>query len=376
MATRKCPICNSLKIDFLYKNTLSKIDNFIDLSYSIGVCKKCGMVFAHHLPNKNTYKNHYQNYQKHDTSTYIRDNTSQISINLLKDYIPKNSKILDVGCSNGYGINLLKKEGYKNVIGIEPSPAAKEIAKSLYNIDIQTGFFDKTINIKEIDLFIFSSVIEHISDIKDFLEPLLNSKNNSFVFIAAPNANEFDKITKKEIFGEFSCEHINYFDINSLNNLMLKFSYLPIFTLPITYSNGLKDILALYKKEKIKNKKIQTSFETKENIKKYIEDCQKELDSNLSVFDNHKEIIIYGAGSHTLKFLTFIEKRVKIKYLLEENKNLIGKKIDNYSIFPLEIIKEENVPIFLSTRNFISQMKEKILKINKESKILYFSTYL
>lgn len=92
----------------------------------------------------------------------------------LKFNIPKNAKILDIGCNYGSLINNLYNLGYKNISGSDINQNAvvagkknyKEISSNLYiQKDNTLPFFDESF-----DIILMFDVIEHISDIKNFLK--------------------------------------------------------------------------------------------------------------------------------------------------------------------------------------------------------------
>ncbi|MBU1017219.1 class I SAM-dependent methyltransferase [Patescibacteria group bacterium] len=89
-----------------------------------------------------------------------------IIINLIKKMgVANNAKILEIGCSSGPLINLLKHNGFTNNYGIDISVDAINLCKKrdLNNVAIMDGaktqFEDR-----EFDIIIASDVLEHIKD--------------------------------------------------------------------------------------------------------------------------------------------------------------------------------------------------------------------
>jgi len=92
----------------------------------------------------------------------------------LKFKLPKTSKILDIGCNYGSLINHLFKKGYKNVYGIDINKEAINEGKKAYppiksRIIVYNG---KKIpfKIESFDVVLMFDVIEHIPNIKGFME--------------------------------------------------------------------------------------------------------------------------------------------------------------------------------------------------------------
>ena len=88
---------------------------------------------------------------------------------LLEDF-PKDSEILDVGCSGGVLLKELKKEGFRNIIGIDISEKAIDLCKKngLKNLYVMDGGDLKFRN--KFDLIIASDVLEHIENDKKVVE--------------------------------------------------------------------------------------------------------------------------------------------------------------------------------------------------------------
>jgi len=138
-------------------------------------------------------------------------------------FISKNAEILDIGSSTGKLLSFIKTKGYQNLLGIEPAPECKIIAKKNYGITITTSTLGNFKTKKKYDLIIFSQVLEHLSDLRSAIidaQMLLN--DNGMIFIGIPDAENFYK-DFNEPFGEFSTEHINFFTKKSLSFLMSGF---------------------------------------------------------------------------------------------------------------------------------------------------------
>ena len=75
-----------------------------------------------------------------------------ITINILKENIPEDGFIVDVGCASGNTLSALYKHGFKNLFGIDASKDMLEIAcKKLVEIDRDFPnrlFHSKTQNIR------------------------------------------------------------------------------------------------------------------------------------------------------------------------------------------------------------------------------------
>lgn len=127
---------------------------------------------------------------------------------LQKYNIPKNAKILDVGCGIGSLIKILEKWGFNNVHGVEINETLVQLARQKYNIkNIFTYNEFKNIH-EKYDLILSYTVAEHVDEITEFIDFKLNHlKDDGILFIYAPNYHKpkmylniiIDKIKKKKI---------------------------------------------------------------------------------------------------------------------------------------------------------------------------------
>ncbi|OGI20888.1 MAG: hypothetical protein A2287_06125 [Candidatus Melainabacteria bacterium RIFOXYA12_FULL_32_12] len=101
----------------------------------------------------------------------------------------RNIAILDVGCGFGYKIKLLKKFGFKNILGIEKNQfLVKKCQDNRLNV-IGVEDFRENYQNKKFDLIVMSHIIEHFQyeDLKEFLEFYLDFlEDNGHLLILSP----------------------------------------------------------------------------------------------------------------------------------------------------------------------------------------------
>ena len=78
--------------------------------------------------------------------------------------VPKDARILEVGCNIGNQLILLQQMGYRNLFGIEVQPYALELARSrTRNIGLSQGSVFRIPESRPFDLVFTSRVLIHIS---------------------------------------------------------------------------------------------------------------------------------------------------------------------------------------------------------------------
>jgi 2-polyprenyl-3-methyl-5-hydroxy-6-metoxy-1,4-benzoquinol methylase len=108
-------------------------------------------------------------------------------------FLKPEDKILEIGCGDGFFIKLCKKNNINNITGLElNTAAAAKAAKdglSVFNETIQQYSLQ---HIEAYDAVCNFQVLEHIADIKSFIESSLQVlKKGGRLIIAVPNNNPY-----------------------------------------------------------------------------------------------------------------------------------------------------------------------------------------
>ena len=215
--------------------------------------------------------------------------------------------------------------------------------------------------------------MEHIIDLKiEIKECLKYLKEDGKIYIGVPNLArlfEYDN----ELFQAFSTEHINYFNLKTLEILMSKLG----FSLLESQEGIGVSIQTIWRKENKVVQKVRDD-ESEKLIFKYINNSNKLVDKikrRLNEVDFSKGCYIWGAGTHTaMIFQIFSANKFNIKGIIDFNKNYIGKKIIDINIsFPCKKL-EKKYPIIISSQYSQNEIEDYIknkLKLENEIIKLY-----
>jgi GT2 family glycosyltransferase/2-polyprenyl-3-methyl-5-hydroxy-6-metoxy-1,4-benzoquinol methylase len=172
-----------LPIPTYYGDEISYVNGF---KYAYQICiatlksqlQKKGLFYDRKFDTKNESKNLYVN----------KENFYSTHSEILKK-IEKNSKILDIGCNDGYISNLLKTKKNCYVVGVDKKTDANNLnLDNFINHDLNTGLPE--IDYKKFDYIILLDVIEHLNDPEGFIDQLkkkISDNENIKIIISTPN---------------------------------------------------------------------------------------------------------------------------------------------------------------------------------------------
>lgn len=382
---RKCPICGGSTGEILYKQKFILTENSIlPPQYDLVYCIDCGFVFADTSASQEDYNIYYSEFSKYEDSTIatggffraediMRQERTAADLSL---FIKRTDKILDIGCANGGLLYALKKLGYKNLLGIDPSIKCIENITALGISAIEGGLFsdnfkkDKWVE-EKFDCIILSHVLEHIYDldlaVKNCLE-LLNDRG--ILYIEVPNATCYSNYYIVPNY-YFDCEHINHFSINSFNNLLKKlgFELLHEINKELIVSEDKKypALGLIYSKATniVTNYEFKKENEVKNEILAYIKKSMDDLRFNIidQLYLSQEKIIVWGAGSYTLRLLsdTNLDKCSIVAFVDNDSKKR-GSKLLNKNISSPQILEKHGNKILICSAlhndEIIHQIKE------------------
>jgi hypothetical protein len=136
-----------------------------------------------------------------------------------------------------------------------------------------------------------------------------------------------------EPFGEFSLEHIQFFSLSSLNQLMASLGWTALKTTILELPSGTTDsLLCLYGR----GEGTEQSKAVSTDLQAYITASARRLEPALqAVNESEGPLIIFGAGSHTARLLPYLARQHcldRVIAIVDNNANLQGKTMANWQI--------------------------------------------
>ncbi len=251
-----------------------------DKRLNVVICKKCSLVYLNPRMTTQEYKEHYnKNYQlkRHnlvESDQAVERLKSRDSyghhkeryFGFIKDFIPNNSRVLEVGSGWGTLLKVIKDNTTSSVVGIEISDLASRVAREYYGLQIYNCTFEEYLPKSEsnFNLIILNHVLEHFPDPLSVLRSVSSILDNGGkLFIAVPNIFTPDEPLDRY----FRIEHCYYFSPLTLENMLDKAGFCMI---KLDFNPSEMRIIAAKKEsalEQIDTSNFQVLYSSKNIIK-------------------------------------------------------------------------------------------------------------
>ena len=376
-AKRPCAICGTDKRRVLFKQKFASIaDQTLLDGYDVVACPDCGFCFADNIPTQASFDDYYKEMSKYEhqdrggrESEYDLGRFRNI-VSFIQPYLHSpQTKILEIGCSTGKLLSLLKEDGYSNVLGVDPSPYCCTAAHRLYSVEVVNSALTN-INFPEasFDFIIMVAVLEHICDLKSCLVKLRKMLSpNGYILVSVPDASRFF-LDQDAPFQEFSLEHINFFGPRSLQNLLEAHGFSHLSHRQdlerINYRTSAPVIQALFKKAQIipPPAAFQPDTVSKNELMAYIErstEAEKRTRKTIEVLASKQQpLIVWGAGTHTLRLLaTSPLSQANIVAFVDANPRYWGNNLNGIPIIsPADSTNYPLYAILISSYGFQNEI--------------------
>jgi SAM-dependent methyltransferase len=362
---------------------------FLD-GYDVVACQGCGMGFADCIPPQAAFDKYYRDLSKYafehragKESPEDEWRLRQVA-NLLRAFIPsRDTRILEVGCSNGRLLGYLKDDGYENVFGLDPAPENAESARTRYGVEVVTGsIFDPPVREHDYEFVIMLEVLEHIRDVQlavGALRRLLSP--TGLLYVDVPDATKF--IAEREApFQEFSTEHINFFSPTTLRYLMegTGFRTVKSESAALTDRAGKPVPVAygVFENAGVRRTDFPRHPDAEAGLRRYISQC-REMDTALrgridQAISGNRRIIVWGVGTHTQRLLaTAALNPANIVAFVDSNPKYQNQQLQGIPVVRPEALTDRPEPILISSFGFQHEIANQIreMKLPNELILLY-----
>ncbi len=351
---RTCNICNSEDYEGIHKIMMELPMNHplrnAAKEFEIVRCKECGFCYASISANQLEYDKYYSEYNNYSEITSKKVESDQMTediLDLIKTDTNESSRILDIGSGSGKLLLELQKRNYVNLCGIDTTEDNLKVLKeagistklgSIYNIVDATEKFD---------LVCLNAVLEHllfpqtaVENMKQYLTP------EGKIVVTVPNVKKFPKLSSN-ITHHFNYEHINYFSLESLDNLFRKNGMIRVDFREINFESDVEDLLtAVYKLGEVSDSALITDVQSGKAITRMLEQSiieEKIRKERIEDFlREDKDVILWGVGAKCFELIRkYPDIANRTVALVDSGKNKQGQNIQINDNMVLTVISPE-----------------------------------
>ena len=373
---RNCPVCGGYAPKLLFAQRFESLSNGILSGYDLCVCTICGAGYADHIPPQDVFDAYYRDASKYEyhqragTPSPADEKRFEETAELLsKEIGGRKTRVLEIGCATGSLLSKLKKMGFENLVGVDPSPACAEIARRQHGLEaFAHTIFDMPKFDGGFDFVIFIGVLEHIENVNlaiGKLAEVLVPQGRAFVEV--PDASRLGGLVDAP-YQEFSVEHINFFSCHSLNNAMQMRGFRTLSSgellRPQNERTTVPAAYGFYEKTGQVEKFVKDDT-TEKGLSEYIRASEKVDRQMRSVIEatvsSAQPIIVWGVGTHTQRLLaTNGLDRANIVAFVDSNTKYQGRSLHGLPVLSPDSLKQRSEPILISSRGFQNEIESQI----------------
>jgi SAM-dependent methyltransferase len=359
---RPCPVCRRASTEVLYRQKFAHLEGNLLDGYWV-VRSDCGMIYADGIPEQSVFDTYYRERSKYDRPRVPESEKKRVE-QTVADFAPfilSPGRVLDIGCGSGAFLKTLLASSCGptlDALGVDPSPACVAAARQL-GIPAITGTITSIEKVYfPFDAIFLIGVLEHIRELDPAVERLAELLSpGGRIFVEVPDCSVYS--TEDAPFQEFSIEHINFFTLESLRNLMSLRGFYRI-------AAGRATRPALETCGHV----IWSVFERRWEhlrIEHYIKDsARREAELAEKIASLPKPLIVWGVGTHTLHLLAAgALKRADVAFFVDSDPHCREIAFDDaagalaaedpscITVFPA-------IPILICTRGFQNEIEAQI----------------
>lgn len=383
-----CPVCGSKQLQVFFEmtdvpvhcnvlwSTKNSAQNCPKGDIQLTFCPVCSFVFNQKFDSdKIKYAEDYGN--PLHFSPLFQVYAQSLAKRLVEQYDLHNKDIIEIGCGDGYFLNLICTLGNNNSVGFDPSYTKEE------NQDIKKGrikfvsdlYSERYCNYQS-DFIVCRHTFEHIPDPKEFLNELrrtIGKQKNCNIFFEVPNALN---IFQNHFVWDIIYEHCSYFSPRSLSLLFSSCGF-QVRNVSTEFEN---QFLCINARPTNQNTFFETNYSKPNHFDQDISSFNSNYCNIITICRNklerlktqEKSVILWGAGSKCVTFLNALSDQ-KIDYAVDINPHKHNKYVPGTGtkIISPDSLSDFN-PDFIIVMNSIyeKEIKQQVKKMKLTSDII------
>ena len=376
---RRCAVCDAQAPIPLFHQTFEAVAGVSVLAgYDVVACERCGFAYADGIPDQDDFNRYYREASKYEY--HQRDGQESpydsARMDVIADFVAplvprQDAAIIDIGCASGRLLYLLRRRGFGDVTGLDPSPGCAAAAARLYDVQVLQGNFGQfPVFDRLFDVAILVGVLEHVRDLDTAMRQVASIlSDDGVVYVEVPDVLEFSRWPNAP-FQDFSVEHITYFfSPRSLSNLFSRYGFVSIASEQNSrqqaYRTVMSNVSAAFQKRPGAGSAAVRDDESQLALERYIKQCTAEEESIRSqidrIVDSRRSVIVWGVGTNATRLLATTRLAdANIAYFVDSNSKYQGKQLAGRRVEPPQALKADNDPILILSRVFQQEISDQV----------------
>jgi len=393
--TRLCPICDSHTSEVLRTQRFVLPEGHPQAAgYNVVCCAECGFAFALTDTSQEDYDEFYATFSKYtDRETSVGGGELAWDAGRLQHtaadiarFVPnKDARIVDIGCAGGGLLRALHNLGYTNLCGIDPALSCVTQTNQVPGVTAHVGSISQIPEaLGPFDCIVLSHVLEHIRDLQPALEYLRTRlKPDGYLYVETPDATRYAEFMFAP-FQDFSTEHINYFSLISMSNLLQRCGFAPTrfgTKLVLLAPNVPYPALFVFAAPSTPATIVEKDDGLKASLIDYITVSRRmlyQIDDHLrSVLELTPEVLVWGTGQLAMKLLAETSlARAKIVAFIDSNPINQGMLLRGVPVLSPSQIRPSTTPIIVASTMHYRDICESIRRHELSNPVIALQAHI
>ncbi|WP_232208048.1 bifunctional 2-polyprenyl-6-hydroxyphenol methylase/3-demethylubiquinol 3-O-methyltransferase UbiG [Selenomonas sp. FOBRC9] len=342
--------------------------------YDVVQCTRCGAFYADNIGETMPLMHYYEMMSKYETEAFSVSQEAlaeyAFAIGFLRGHIAPEQSIIDIGCGNGAMLHMLQEQRFRHLTGLEPSEKNCRSITERWGIRAVAGALGEDIPPligETFDVVLMEGVLEHLIDVQgNVRDALAYLKKDGALYLNVPDLAAFPDC--HDLYQQFSVEHVNFFSLPSMQNLMGAFGMTCV-----AYDRNGYGVFTLWRhaSEGVTARTFDQAGTA--DMRTYLagaEQLAAQMKDRLTPYRG-REVYVWAAGTHTaMLYQLGLLDGIHVRAIIDSNANYQGKEIYGVPVIaPQELVAREPLPIIISSQlaqdAIHTQIKEKMGRPNE-----------
>lgn len=359
LAEHTCPSCGSKGLVPFYEvrnvpvhsclmpSTAQEALDFPCGDVILGFCDHCGFITNVAFDAKwSAYAPNYEDQQSF--SPTFNQFAIDLANRLIKKYDLRNKDIVEIGCSKGDFLLLLCELGNNRGVGIDPSVVPGRVkSEAADRVKFIQEYYSDRHAESVGDFICCRHTLEHIQPTAEFLQTVRRSigdRLNTAVFFEIPDTT---RVLRDLAFEDIYYEHCSYFTPGSLARLFRQCGFE---VTDLYFAYGQQYLLIEARPVNEPSSQVLPLEETVAQAAQDVKHFTNSIAAKLTHWKQHlqhmqeqgKRVVIWGSGSKCVAFLTTLDTKDQVQYVVDINPHRHGRFIPGIGkeIMSPEFLKE------------------------------------